>query len=589
MYASSARRPARRLRPALLLSASLLGAGLCTGFPAAAATRGAAGGGPAAQRSPVYGLAGDFLCGRFAIAQSDMSLAAEYFERAMTLDPRNTELTEQAFVASLMAGRPEAVRLARRLPESQAAQLLLADADAKAGRWDAAENHFHNLPRQGLTQVLQPLLVAWAQLGGGHVDGALATLRPYVEGQRFRGVYALHAAMIADLGGRPADAARLYRTAQTEYGGTNLRLAEALASWQARQGHKQEADDTLRALLEGGDDFAIALPALEASVMRRPVARATDGIAEAYLALAAALRQQDATDFSMLLLRLALDLRPDFVPARMLLSDIEQTAKHYDAALAILAPVAKDDPLSAVVRLRRAALEDMLGHTDVATRDLEELSREYPDSPLPDAQLGDTLRAKGRFTDAIVAYDRAITRQGQQPRRIAWPLFYARGIAYERSHQWPKAEADFHQALELAPDQPAVLNYLGYSWADQGMHLSQAKKMIERAVEQRPNDGAIVDSLGWVQLRQGDTKEAVKTLERAVELQPEDAEINGHLGDAYLAAGRKLEADYQWRRALTFNPDKEEAAKLEAKLHQLAASTTPSPDSAAAAEHHPQP
>ena len=118
----------------------------------------------------------------------------------------------------------------------------------------------------------------------------------------------------------------------------------------------------------------------------------------------------------------------------------------------------------------------------------------------------------------------------------------------------------------MAPDQPYVLNYLGYSWADMGQHLSQARDMIEKAAQRRPNDGAIVDSLGWVMLRQGDTDDAVRTLERAVELEPEDAAINGHLGDAYWAAGRKLEATYQWRRALTFNPEPADAVKLEAKL-----------------------
>ena len=140
--------------------------------------------------------------------------------RALALDPNNQELIQQAFVACLMAGRPEAVRLARQLPDNPAAQLLLADVDAKAGNWDAAERAFRALPRQGVTQLLQPLLLAWAQQGDGHTDAALATLRPYVDGQRFRGVYALHAALIADLAGRTADAARLYRIAQTDFGGT---------------------------------------------------------------------------------------------------------------------------------------------------------------------------------------------------------------------------------------------------------------------------------------------------------------------------------------------------------------------------------
>jgi Flp pilus assembly protein TadD len=177
----------------------------------------------------------------------------------------------------------------------------------------------------------------------------------------------------------------------------------------------------------------------------------------------------------------------------------------------------------------------------------------------------------GRFSDAVSAYDRAIARI-PHPGQNDWPLFYDRGIALERSKQWPKAEADFEFALQLAPDQPYVLNYLGYSWAEQGRNLSRAHQMIERALQLRPNDGSIIDSLGWVQLRQGETSNAVQQLEHAVELDPEDSTINGHLGDAYWAAGRKLEAEFQWRRALTLNPDPAEIPSLQSKLHEAEAS-----------------
>lgn len=199
-------------------------------------------------------------------------------------------------------------------------------------------------------------------------------------------------------------------------------------------------------------------------------------------------------------------------------------------------------------------------------RELERMARDFPDSPLPDQQRGDILRTTMRFTDAVAAYDKAISRVAN-PTSGNWILFYDRGVAEERSHQWPKAKADFQRALQLSPDQPFVLNYLGYSLADMGHQLDEARQMVQTAAERRPNDGAITDSLGWVQYRQGHTQEAVKTLERAVELEPEDATINAHLGDAYFAAGRKIEAQYQWRRALTLNPTPDDAAKLEAKLN----------------------
>jgi tetratricopeptide (TPR) repeat protein len=548
----------RSARRGLLLALTLLSAGAAADpSPSRVALRS----GPDAPS----GVFGGFLTGRFAMSQADPQAAATQFLSALATHPDDQELQQQAFVSSLIAGRSEAVQLARELPDSQAAQLLLGQAEVKAGHWAAAEQRFHMLPRQGLTQLLQPLLIAWSQHGDGRTDAALATLRPFLDGQRFRGVYALHAALIADLAGRTAEAAKLYHQAQTELGGLNLRLAQILASAEARHGHLGEAQRTFATLASDAPDISIALPALTAAAMAPAVPRAADGIAEAYLALAGTLRAQDSGDFAMLLLRLALDLRPDFTAARLLAADILESQRHLENALQMLASVGGDDPLIAAVRLQRAALTERLGHTDEATHELQRIAHDYPDSPIPVMREADLLRGKQRFVEAIATYDRAISRI-KAPGPIDWLSFYDRGICYERAHQWAKAEADFRHALNLAPDQPFVLNYLGYSWADMGQNLVQAREMIEKAAQHRPNDGAIVDSLGWVMLRQGQVPDAVSTLERAVELEPEDPSINGHLGDAYWAAGRKLEATYQWRRALIFNPEPDDAAKLEAKL-----------------------
>jgi tetratricopeptide (TPR) repeat protein len=518
-----------------------------------------------AARQVSSGVIGNYLAGRYALSEGDSQTAADDLLKALADSPGDQELTLQAFIASLDAGRPEAVELARQLPDSQVAQLVLADVDVKAGRWQAAEQRFHDLPHQGMTQLLQPLLVAWAQQGDGRTDAALSTLRPYVENPRFRSIFTLHAAMIADLGDRKDEAAKLYQATETDMSAPNLRLAQILASWEARSSQPGEAQRVLASLSAAAPGLSIAMPALMDNVTKRPVARASDGIAEAYFTFAALLQAQDANDFSLVMLRLALDLRPDFAAARLLAADILENEHQPQMALRMLNEVPATDPLIAIVQLRRVALVDRLGRSDDAMHDLERMARDYPDSPLPDEQRGDLLRIKQRFPDAVLAYDKALARISH-PMASDWILFYDRGVAEERSHVWQKAEADFHHALELSPDQSIVLNYLGYSWADMGRHLPEARQMIERAAQRQPNDGAVIDSLGWVMYRQGDAKGAVTTLEHAVELEPEDSTINGHLGDAYWAAGRKIEAQYQWRRALTLNPTPDDAAKLEAKL-----------------------
>lgn len=536
-----------------------------------------------AKGQPTGGYAA-YLAGRHAARIGDADEAASLLGAAVRHgggDER--EVLTQAFLAAVIAGRPEAVDLARRLPDDPVAQVLLADHEAKAGRWEAAEARYAGLPQQGITQILRPLTVAWAQLGAGHTDAALATLRPMSEGQQSPGVYALHAALIADLGGRPGEAARLYRAAQIEYGAPNLRLGQILAAWHTRRGAAAEAQAVLRDTVRVGD-LAMARDALEAAAAERAVRSATDGIAEAYLAMAATLRQQNATDVAQVVLRLALDLRPDFTPARLLMADL-QDATRPEAALATLDAVPGADPLAAVVGLRRAGLLAVLGRQDEAAAVLERLAQTHPDRPEPLAQLGELQRRTDRFAEAAATYTRALERV-REPDAAPWGLYYERGIAFERSGQWDRAEADFKRALALSPDQPYVLNYLAYSWADRGLNLDEARRMLERAAVLRPDDGAIADSLGWVLYRQGELDEAVRRLERAVELQPGDATINAHLGDAYHAIGRVQEAAFQWQRALVLKPEPDEAARIEAKLQALPAAQT---SSSAASSSTPAP
>ena len=534
----------------------------------------AAGGVPGTDRGPrspsgqpISGVFGNYLVGRFAASETDTRIAADMLLQAVRADPDNPEILSRAFLATLLDGRTEAVRLARRLPENPAASLLLAGVDVHAARWDRAEQRLRSLGRAGPVQVLQPALLAWVQLGRGQPDGALATLRPLAEGNRLRAVNALHAALIADIAGRPREAERFARMAVADQPNPPWRLAVLAAGVLHRAGKPQEAQRLLDGIAAGGDDTALAALAAQRGTMLtgRAIASPAEGMAEAYAALAGAMRQQGAGDFSLVLAQLALRMRPGFAPALVLMADTLADEDHEEQALEALDRIAGDDPLAPVVQLRRAVLLDKLDRLDDAATVLRRLSAAYPDRPQAPYRLGDLLRGRNRFAEAALAYDEAIARV-PSPGPGDWPLFYARGIARERSGDWPRAEADFLRALELSPEQPYVLNYLGYSWADQGMHLDRAKAMLLRATELRPQDGNIADSLGWVLFRLGDHAGAVQWLEKAVELEPRSSVINDHLGDAYWAVGRQREARFQWRRAQTLDPEPEELPKIEAKL-----------------------
>ena len=548
--------PFRRL-PLLavaLLSACAAGGGEGTGLRI--------GGGP-----PVSGAFGAYLAGRFAAAETDTTVAADSLMHALRVDPDQPELRTRAFLAALMDGRSDALRRARQLPDNVIANLLLVGSDVQGGRWDRAEQRLRALNRAGPVQVLQPPLLAWVLLGRGQPDAALALLRPAVEGNRLRALSALHAGLIADVAGRQREAERLVRLAMADQPVASLRLATLAAGVLARNGHAADAQRLLEALGQTGDDAALAAaePNRRMLLAARGVATPADGMAEAYVALAADMRAQAQQDIAMVLAQLALRLRPGFAPALILSADVLAEQSHEDAALRALDGIAADDPLAGVVALRRAALLDKLNRADEGVVLLRRLAEAYPNQPQPMARLGDLLRRRERYAEAAAAYDQAVRRTGTLRGRD-WPLLYARGISRERSENWAGAEADLLRALELAPEQPLVLNYLGYSWAEQNKNLDRAKAMLLRATELRPQDGNIADSLGWVLFRLGDLRGAITWLEKAVELEPRNSVINDHLGDAYWAAGRQREGRFQWRRALTTDPEAPEIPKIEAKL-----------------------
>lgn len=551
------------VRPSILLFTAL-----SSGFAGGISAR--------ADEGTVSGVYARFLDGHYAASVGDADRSASELLQAAAIDPAEPALIRKAFEQSLLAGRPDALRLAARLPGNDTAEIALSVSAAQQGDWAGAEHRLSALSTKGITGLLQPLLLAWAQQGCGDTDKALATLQPYVEGRQLPGFFALQAALIGDQAGRTAFAATMYDAARVGNGTPPLRLAQLIGSFEARTNHQTQALRTLDGVAQAAPLLRLALPGMAAHLRDQAVATPLQGMAETLVGFGAALHQDGDNTLSILMLRLALSVRPDLSAARLLAADILEAQRDLPGAIDVLAKVPDDDPLAPVVRVRQAELTARDGQTELALSMLSTLAAQQPDSSVPDSEAGDVLRAKGDFDGAIAAYTRAIGRI-PNPGAIDWPVFYDRGIAYSQTGQWDQAQADFQHALQLQPNQPLVLNYLAYSWADRGEHLSEARDMLETAVHLRPEDGEIVDSLGWVMLRQGDADQAVGMLERAAELEPADATINAHLGDAYWAVGRKMEATYQWRRALIFNPPPADAAKIEAKLHETTAQANVEP------------
>jgi tetratricopeptide (TPR) repeat protein len=516
---------------------------------------------------------GAFLSARYAEAQHDPVLASQFYTEALRLEPDNPRLVDEGFLAALLAGSPEAVVLATQVPANALADMLRGNQAAQSGHYAQAKRIFAQLPQDEMIGLIRPLLLAWTTFGEGDVQGALAALKPYDAHSPFTIVYVLNGALLADAAHDDAAAARLY--AQASDGATNLRLAEILGSWHARQQQPELAAQDLATLIAAHPNLRIALPQLEAQLDKPVIGTATQGLAEAYLTLAGSLGEPSQSFLRITLLHFALMLRPDLTPARLLLAsaqlgspDATPSPAQLQNALATLHPVSPGDPLYGPVAMEQAHLLAALNRPAEAVALLDKLIAMVPNDPGLLANAGDIWRNADQPAEAVPYYNRALAMVGTPAPAAAWSLYFDRGICEDERGDWAAAEPDIKEALSLAPDQPYVLNYLGYSWALRGEHLGQAQAMLQRAVSLDPNDGALLDSLGYVDLHLHRTREAMAELTKAVELDPDDAEVNAHLGDAFWQAGQKLQADYQWQRALTLQPDAKLQASLKAKLHK---------------------
>jgi len=521
-------------------------------------------------------LFGQYLAGRHAQQSRDFTVAANRYEKAIALDPDSPELISRTFLMEVCVGHFERARaLAQKElkldPGDAVAELVLVVDRLKAGDTAGALKHAAALPTDGVHRFIGPFALAWTRKAAGDLAGADSALQGLDKFNGFEPLKAFQLGLLYDYAGKPDKAQQYFDKALEANEQLNWRLTDAIANFDERHGRAAEAKALYERFIQQNTsgDLAMSVTALRTPGPPQPTIRSpADGLAEAMFDLASVLNQAETIDLSLLYDRFALTIRPQFPLAQLLLADILSAQNKPDQSLAVLAEIPAGSPYSWSARLRGAVNLDTLERTDEAIAQLKTMAAENSRLIGAEVELGDIFRAKKRFSEAVVAYDEAIRRGAADGLPERWALFYDRGVALERSGEWSRAEADLLHALELKPEQPMVLNYLGYSWIDRGENLEKGLKMIEKAVELRPEDGYIVDSLGWAHYRMGDYPAAVQYLEKATELVPEDPTINDHLGDAYWQTGRLVEARYQWRRALQFGPQENEVKPIEAKLER---------------------
>lgn len=501
---------------------------------------------------------GAYLAARQARYEYDFEAAARYFVQALAQDSENQAILEQSIVSLLSLGDvaralPVAQRMdADNMPSQAGHMVMFADL---AAREDFAAILKRLEDKKGIGELGDGLVKAWAQLGTGDMTSATATFDAVAKEPGLRDFALYHKALALASVGDFEGAVKIF---SGEAEGPIQATRHGVFAWAqalSQLGRQDEALEVVTSTFGSmtGPEVAALIEQLKSPdpVPFTVVRSAREGIAEVFYSIGQALTDGSGLDYVLLFSRAAEHIDPNHTDAVLLSAQVLEELKRHELATKAYQKIPRDNPSFLTAELGRAEALNNDDKTDAAIEVLQQLSSAYPDSAQVMMSMADLYRQHERFAAAIEAYDAALKLYKSED-DIPWFAYYARGISHEREGHWTESEADFRKALALNPDQPQVLNYLGYSLIEKKVKLDEALEMIKRAVELEPSSGYIIDSLGWAYYRLGRYDEAAKSLERAAELVPVDAVVSDHLGDALWMVGRKTEAHFQWRRALSF-------------------------------------
>ena len=529
----------------------------------------------------VQSFAGAFLAARTADVDHDYPTAITLYRKALEFDPANLEIRERLMIALFLDGQfEEGLAEADALKDDEAVEritTIVRGLDAiRDGRFGEAKEMLAYSGPNDLDKLTHTLISAWAEVGAGEEGKALKTVRDMTGPDWFKVFTDYQLGTMALVSG-DTNAARTHLTAAitneeavATAPDTFMRAVMALARLEAAAGNTQKALDAI-SVGDGMISNYAPLKALRESIEsgEKPAQQITDasqGAASVLFSIGAALNRQGAEDMVSLYLQVAHALDPDSADTLILLGGIAEKLEKPEQAISYYEKVPADSPMRRISELQLGLALAGSEKVEEARQHLKALIAADPSDLRSYLAYGSVLSDAKDYKEMAANYDKAVEVIGPVPKQGDWTIFFQRGIAYERLKKWDQAEPNFKKALELNPEQPQVLNYLGYSWVDMNRNLEEGLDMIRRAVELRPDDGYIVDSLGWAYYRMGRFEDAVAELERAVQLRAGDATINDHLGDAYWRVGRKLEAVYQWNRALISEGDDVNRDQIKEKI-----------------------
>lgn len=507
------------------------------------------------------GFAGSYLSGRFAQSNGDVNNAIHYLHDAHDANPANQEVVSQLQATLLLDGRiDEATNLAAAQKDRKdpISALLLTIRNVKNNNLAQADASLASAFDGDNGQLWLPLVQAWLDVGQKKLTKPMTMDNFSADIGRAAPVVNYHLALINAAAGFKDAAAKNFKAAVEDPKNPPARVMEALLQFY----NKNDAPEALTPLVNA---YREANPKSTLDEQGAVVAGTQDGVAEVLFTMGSIMLSAEATQDAVIYLRLALDIRPDFAVASVSLGDAYAQLLELSKANEAYAQVSDKSRFYEAAQLHIAMNYNRMGKFSDAVTLLDKMNKSDPSRYETLVAKGDLLRQHEKFSDAVTAYSQALAHIPEIT-AVHWPLLFARGVCYERLGKWQLSEKDLEDALKLRPDQPEVLNYLGYSWLVRGVHINEARAMIEKAVKARPEDGEIIDSMGWALYLGGDYDEAASYLEKALEALPSDPTVNDHLGDVYWRQGRKTEARYQWERSLTFSPQSAEVGALRKKI-----------------------
>ncbi|MDC3023846.1 tetratricopeptide repeat protein [Alphaproteobacteria bacterium] len=516
---------------------------------------------------------GSILSGQIANYNNDSSASADFFNFAHTINPNNNEVYQLSLMSLILSGNIESaistVKNYRKKFNSQTddtvvSNFLIFIDEVKNNNFQKALQHLNNSKSFLITDKMIPILKSWLSPS---LEEATSNLNKYEyksKGLALSNIYFLHLALIEYFYNDKASSKKTFEKHLEVFEIEKLR---ALYFYNILFGKNDKENKYISLFLQKYSEHSFSVYLKRNNNTFRNFTSPKSGISEALYNLAQTLFSQNMYETSLALAQTSLYLDKDNYLAKYLISLNLNNLNKKKLSLEYLKRIPSSSYISWNADLTIAELYLDLKEYKSASEYLLKLQNNYPKKTEILYRLGELYHIQKNYNNAIKYFSEAISSIKTIENKY-WYLYYSRGMAYERANKWEKAEKDFLYSIELSPEQPLTLNYLGYSWIDSGKNIDEAKKLISKAVKLRPNDGYFVDSLGWAYYRMGEYKKAVLELEKAVSLVPNDPIINDHLGDAMWRAGYKNEAVFQWNRALIYKPDNELKEKIKFKLQK---------------------